>query len=345
MSLEIRELKKADEKIWDEYVYRSADSTFFHQIGWKRVVEKTYGHKPIYLVAEEDGEIKGVLPLFLMKSRIFGKKLVSVPFAPYGGVCADNERIKKSILQEAEEIAKKYKVDYMEFRNLTKMNGTRYDVATHYTTFIIQLTQDLNETWQSLRRDKKKGVKKAKKVGLDIEWGEEIDTFYTVYSKVMKELGTPAHRYSFFENIRKEFPKSFKILEIKHDKKTICCKFLLSFKDTLISMWGVTLKGYKRFHPYDLANWESIIYGHKFGYRYLDLGRCLVNSGVYNYKEGWSRQPKQLYYYYFYLKNKYRVTPDTSQSNPRRKTFAKIWKRLPLRLVQFLSPILRKNFP
>ena len=57
------------------------------------MVKKTYKHKPIYLVAKENDEIKGVLPLFLMKSMIFGKKLVSVPFAPCGGACADNETI------------------------------------------------------------------------------------------------------------------------------------------------------------------------------------------------------------------------------------------------------------
>jgi len=44
---------------------------------------------------KKESEIKGVLPLFLMRSVIFGKKLLSVPFAPYGGVCADNENVKK----------------------------------------------------------------------------------------------------------------------------------------------------------------------------------------------------------------------------------------------------------
>ncbi|RLI52897.1 MAG: peptidoglycan bridge formation protein FemAB, partial [Candidatus Thorarchaeota archaeon] len=48
---------------------------------------KTYKHKPVYLVAKEGGEIRGILPMFLMRSVIFGKKLVSVPSAPYGGVC------------------------------------------------------------------------------------------------------------------------------------------------------------------------------------------------------------------------------------------------------------------
>jgi len=67
--MEITELRnREDEKAWDSYVLKSSTTTFYHQIGWKNVVEKTYKHKPIYLIAKEEGEINGVLPLFLMKS-------------------------------------------------------------------------------------------------------------------------------------------------------------------------------------------------------------------------------------------------------------------------------------
>ena len=51
----------------------------------------------IYNLEKEDG-IKGVLPLFLMRSWFFSKKLFSVPFAPYGGVCADNETVKNAVV-------------------------------------------------------------------------------------------------------------------------------------------------------------------------------------------------------------------------------------------------------
>ena len=98
MALEIYKVKREEEKEWNAYVYNSNSSTFYHQIGWRNVVEKTYKHKPRYLIAKEEGEMKGVLPLFLMKSMIFGKKLVSVPFAPYGGVCADNETVKNAVV-------------------------------------------------------------------------------------------------------------------------------------------------------------------------------------------------------------------------------------------------------
>jgi len=106
MKLEVYDLKKEEEKAWDSYIHKSSTSTFYHQIGWRNVVEKTYKHKPVYLIAKEEGEIKGILPLFLMKSMLFGKKLVSVPFAPYGGVCADDKTVEKALVEEAKRITK-----------------------------------------------------------------------------------------------------------------------------------------------------------------------------------------------------------------------------------------------
>jgi hypothetical protein len=120
--MEITELRNKEEKSWDSYVHNSNASTFYHQIGWRNVVEKTYKHKPIYLIAKEEGEIKGVLPLFLMRSVIFGKKLVSVPFGPYGGVCADNGTVKNALVQEAKRIANDCGADYLELRTISDDN-------------------------------------------------------------------------------------------------------------------------------------------------------------------------------------------------------------------------------
>ncbi len=52
--MEISELRTGDADAWDSYVHESDTSTFYHQIGWRNVVLKTYGHKPRYLVARGD---------------------------------------------------------------------------------------------------------------------------------------------------------------------------------------------------------------------------------------------------------------------------------------------------
>jgi len=87
--MQIAELRREDEKAWDYYVLNSISSTFYHQLCWRNVIEKTYKHKPIYLIAKEEE--------FLMRSLIFGKKLVSVPFAPYDGVCLKSKRISQEL--------------------------------------------------------------------------------------------------------------------------------------------------------------------------------------------------------------------------------------------------------
>jgi len=62
--LEITELRREDEKAWDSYVYNSDSSTFYHQLRsvliklfQSLMVEKTYRHKPVYLIAKEEEEL------------------------------------------------------------------------------------------------------------------------------------------------------------------------------------------------------------------------------------------------------------------------------------------------
>ena len=79
----------------------------------KTLLKKTYGHKPIYLFAEEDGEVKGILPLFLIKSLIFDKKLVSLPFTMYGGVCSEDDTVINALVEEEKMITTELDVDYL----------------------------------------------------------------------------------------------------------------------------------------------------------------------------------------------------------------------------------------
>ena len=208
MSLEIYKLKREEEKAWDEYLFKSNHSTFYHQIGWRNVVGKTYKHKPVYLVAKEDGEIKGILPLFLMKSMLFGKKLVSVPFAPYGGVCTDNGTIENALVEEAKRITEECDADYLELRNLN-LNKNELELATNnsYVTFVLNLSQDSDIVWKKFNNKVRNAIRKALKSNLEISHDNNIKEFYGLYTKNMRDLGTPPHSYAFFKNLLHEFPE------------------------------------------------------------------------------------------------------------------------------------------
>lgn len=340
--MEILEIQENDEGSWDKYISNSNVSTFYHQIGWRNVVQKTYGHKPIYLVAKENNEINGILPLFLMNSKIFGKKLVSLPFAPYGGVIADSNTIEKMLIEEAKKITKNLNANYVEFRQF-EIKDLELVTNHTYVTSILKIDTNPEILWTQFRKNIRRYIKKSEAENLEIILNSKnIREFYDLYSQSMHSLGTPPHNHLFFKNLLNEFPEFINIVIVKHENNPIAAVFLLYFKDTMIYGWGASLKKYLNLSPNYLLFWEIIKYGAINGFNFFDFGRSQPNTGVYFFKEGWGAEPKTLFYQYF--SEKQRIV-DTSQSNPKRQIFAKVWRKIPLPIANILGPEIRGNLP
>jgi hypothetical protein len=87
---------------WDAFVQACPQATFFHRAGWQTVLEQCYGKQTWFFYVEEGGQITGVLPLAMMKSRMFGHYLASTPFCVYGGVAATTATAR-TLLDKAAE--------------------------------------------------------------------------------------------------------------------------------------------------------------------------------------------------------------------------------------------------
>src|SRR3954464_10900 len=86
--LRVRNYGRDDAVRWEAFVAACPAATFFNRIGWREVIERCFGHRTRYLLAERAGEIVGVLPLAEVKSFLFGHALVSLPFCAVAGVAA-----------------------------------------------------------------------------------------------------------------------------------------------------------------------------------------------------------------------------------------------------------------
>ncbi|HEY5724349.1 MAG TPA: peptidoglycan bridge formation protein FemAB, partial [Methylomirabilota bacterium] len=116
--MEIRELgsQTAD---WDAFVRASHAGSPFHLVAWKRAVETAFGHRPHYLMAVGDAGVEGVLPLFEVRGLLGGRALVSVPYAVYGGICAEAPAARDALLAEATARARRIGAQYVELRHRT----------------------------------------------------------------------------------------------------------------------------------------------------------------------------------------------------------------------------------
>jgi len=51
-----RKYTEADKNNWDYYVMQHPQGALYHLSGWKNVIEKTYGHNSLYLMAMQQPE-------------------------------------------------------------------------------------------------------------------------------------------------------------------------------------------------------------------------------------------------------------------------------------------------
>ena len=188
---------------WDAFVMSSRESTNYHRFGWRRVIERSFGHATYYLTASDGkGEMCGILPLVHMKSRLFGSFLVSLPFFNYGGFLCHDESAGQALLARARTILDEVRADHVELRHLDRCHE---GLATreHKVTMILDLEDDRETQWKALDAKVRNQVRKAQKCGLEAVSGgmELLDGFYDVFCRNMRDLGTPVYGKEFFRTI------------------------------------------------------------------------------------------------------------------------------------------------
>ncbi|MCM8787662.1 MAG: FemAB family PEP-CTERM system-associated protein [Candidatus Omnitrophica bacterium] len=330
------------EEKWNKFVEYHSESTFFHQFRWRRVIENIYGFKSHYIVAkDEEGNIQGILPLFEIK-QLTGKKLISVPFSTEGGILYNTEKAKNLLLEQAKNLMLANGSDYLELRQ-EKDIGINFETKDYYYHLKLNLNPNPEIIWKQMDKKARNAVRKARKLGLTTDKGlHYFEEFYKIFSRNMRDLGTPVDKKEFFEEIIKQFPNQVDIVVAKLNEKVIGAVFLLKHKKTIKSEWASSLKKYRGYNANQLMYWRAIKDACKEGFEIFDFGRSMLEEGTYKFKKKFGAKPIHMHYKYFINKSH---VPDIRKTNWKRKVFAKCWSKLPLLIANKLGPKLREQFP
>lgn len=324
---------------WEEYVNTHPESTFFHRIGWINVIRNAFGHTPHYLICEESGKTVGVLPLFEVKSWLFGHSLVSIPFGVYGGPLYDSDEAMLSLTNKAAEIARLLCVDYLELRNLKRTREDWPEKSLH-ATFIRPLADNDEANLAAVKYKQRAVVRKCLSNSLDISFPENLDEFYFAYSTSVRNLGTPVFSKRFFLELKREFGSECEIVSVKQQGELHCALMSFYFKDTVLPYYGGGMPESRTSKAMDLMYFDQMCRAGRKGYKFYDFGRSKNDTGPYNYKRHWGFEPAPLHYEYYLVNAK--SLPDLNPLNPKYQLMIKTWQRLPLWLSQFIGPFVSK---
>lgn len=345
--MKIEKLKKIDETKWDQYVVSHKLSTIYHFISYRRVVECAFGHRPIYLLAKNGNRIVGVLPLFIIKSRIFKNCLISLPFCNYGGPLSDNQEIEQALIEKAKNIVVREELNFFETRSEAKIKSNLID-RTDKGSVIISLPKSESQLWSQIGTNRRTCIRKGRINNLRVTLEKTSVNFYKVYSENQRNLGSPVISNQYFSEFLKAFPSNSGVLTASNEDSILSSVFFAVHPNKTLE---ITYAGTSRLGRTKTATvflyWEALRYCLSNGYKVFDFGRSTLNSNSYFFKLRWkTAKPKKLHYQQFINPRDNRFQPVVlSPANKKYRLGIKLWQKLPLPLANWVGPYLSRELP
>jgi FemAB-related protein (PEP-CTERM system-associated) len=282
--------------------------------------------------------------LVLLSSPLFGRFFISLPFVNYGGVLADGEEARKLLLEGAVLEAKEAGASHIELRH-QDMGDIGWSCSHRKVSMRLELPGQFEVLWSEFPSKLRSQVRRAQKEGMTVRIGgrEHLEEFYSVFSRGMRDLGTPVYSKDFFEAILQTFPKESRICVVSSKGDTLAAGFLYGFRNTQEIPWASSDRRYNHLAPNMLLYSSALEYACQEGFQLFDFGRSTPGSGTYRFKEQWGARPVPLGWYYWLRDGN--ELPQLNPQNPKYSFAIKMWQKLPLAMTTLVGPRIVKYLP
>lgn len=354
-------VEPGDGDSWDRFVAGAEGGSFCHLSGWREVLGEELGAEPLFRVAVDgDGGWQGVLPLFRVRSRIFGHYLVSVPYLNYGGPLGTAVACRELASWAVAE-ARRTNADLLELRcrpvpvaeaesaaaeepRATESPTIELRTNQRKITVILELPERAETLWQKGFPSKLRSqIRRPQKEGMRVEFGaEQVGAFYEVFSRNMRDLGTPVLPRRFFEGVAGVFAGEAVFGVVYHGDDPVAggCGFLWGGEFEMT--WASSLREYNSKAPNMLLYWSFMEMAIGAGARIFNFGRCTPGSGTHRFKRQWGGADLELPWLLWSARG---VAATPSPERPVFRAATAVWRKLPLGVANLAGPVLARRIP
>ena len=328
---------------WDDFVVSQEHSSFCHLLGWRQIVTDVLGHEPLYKVAVDgDGLWRGVLPLVRVRHRVFGHYLLSMPFLNYGGPVGSPSANGQLAIQAAQE-AERSGADLLELRS-------RYPVPTglrttdRKITVLLELPSSSDSLWrEGFRAKLRSQIKRPLREGMEVRFGiEQVEPFYEVFARTMRDLGTPVLGRAFFERIARVFADIVVFAAVYSGTRPVAAGCGFAWRDEFEISWASSLREYNSLAPNMLLYWGLMDHMISRGVRVFNFGRCTPGSTTHRFKSQWGGVDVPLPWVQWSAKG---LAAPPSPDSPYYKLATGAWQHVPLAIANRLGPRIARYLP
>jgi FemAB-related protein (PEP-CTERM system-associated) len=329
----------------ETYLVRGGNSHLSRHPAWLPILERSMGHTPYCLEAVRDEQTTGFLLLAHVRSLLFGRFLVSLPYVNYGGPIADDEATARGLIDHAVQLADRLGVRYLELRNERAISHPALTASrTDKVHMRLNLPAKADLLWDGLSAKVRNQVRKGQKSELTFISGgaELLSEYYTVFSENMRDLGTPVFGRGLFGHTLRELGDRAELCVVRTAQQPVAAALLLHG-------WGVTevpsascLRKFNHTCANMLLYWNLLERAIARAQSCFDFGRSSKDSNTFRFKKQWGAEPVQAAWQY-YVRSGH--VSEMRQDNPRYQRLIRAWQRLPVWLTRLIGPSIVRGIP
>jgi FemAB-related protein (PEP-CTERM system-associated) len=312
---------------------------------WVSVLRDALRHEPFCVTARRDREVCGVLPLVLVRSRLFGRFLVSLPYLNTGGVLVEDSACVAPLIARAVQLAETLNVRYLELRHEERrcQESLNYE-STEKVHMRLALPASSETLWSGFKPKLRSQIRNAEKKDLTVHWGTDdlLPEFYSIFATNMRDLGTPVYSRRLFAAILNRFGRDAEICVIRQRDKAVAAGLLVHGRGISDVPSASSLRHFNHLNGNMLLYWHLLVRSIERGQQLFDFGRSSEDSSTYRFKKQWGACPYPAVWQY-QLRNG--SIADMRPDSPRNRRRVEIWQRLPVWLTRIAGPHIVRGIP
>lgn len=324
---------------------QGSDSCLSHHPGVLNALAQGLNHTPYLIEAVDGDQTSGMLLLSYVKSALFGRMLVSLPYLNYGGVLAKDAEVGRAIIDRAVSLADELKVKYLELRHVEELQHDQLtEVRRDKVHMRLPLAANEEDLWNQIPGKARNLVRKGQKGNFDVRWGnvEQLADFYTVFCENMRDLGTPVYGKKLFRSFLETFLTQCELCVVYDSKKPVACAMLFHGHGITEVPSASSLRSYNSTAVNMLMYWHLLCRAVQRGQHTFDFGRSSLDSPTFKFKKQWNAEPLPACWQYYLREGS---LGDTKKENPKYQKLIAMWRKLPLWVTKIIGPSIVRGIP
>jgi hypothetical protein len=288
---------------WGELATRHPKASAFHQTGWLRALECTYGYEFVGLTsANPRDELTSGVVFAKVASWLTGTRLVSLPFSdhcePLIKTASDAGEFSQWLTHEAN----KHRWRYVEIRPLQPTADYGWEPASSFYFHSLDLKPSTEEIFRTLHKNSiQRKVKRAEREELTYEAGRSQQLLREFYSLVVitrrRQRLLPQPR-RWFANLVECMGDRCQIRVARFNGVAVAAILTLEHGTSTIYKYGCSDQRFHYLGGMPFLFWKLIEGSKAAGMTDIDFGRSdLDNQGLIAFKNRLGTSKKRLCYY------------------------------------------------